>query len=217
MSSSPSIDNLIKSLGAQASPVRRLWSPGWRTVGWVVLIAAIAAYLLHRYGMGGMMQRWSNAPDQAWASICSVVTGVTAAFAAFVVAVPGRHRAWMWLPVPSAVLWLGASGWGCLTHWSHVFDGAGVMPGGADCLAFIVLSSVPLSALLIWLLRRACPLRPVLAACMIGLASAATSAALLSIFHPYSVAAGDLLMHGFAILLVVGANAAMGGRLLQPR
>jgi len=71
-------------------------------------------------------------------------------------------------------------------------------------------------ALLIWLLRRACPLRPVLAAIMIGLASAAASAALLEICHAFAVAATDLLTHAMAVAIVVLVNAVMGGRLLQP-
>ena len=69
---------------------------------------------------------------------------------------------------------------------------------------------------MISLLRRACPLRPVLAAIMIGLASAAASAALLEICHAYAVAATDLLTHAMAVAIVVLANALMGGRLLQP-
>jgi Protein of unknown function (DUF1109). len=86
-----------------------------------------------------------------------------------------------------------------------------------DCLVFIVSFSVPLSGLLIVLLRRACPLRPVLTAVMIGLASAAASASLLEICHAYDAAATDLLTHAAAVLVVVMANAAMGGRLLARR
>ena len=76
---------------------------------------------------------------------------------------------------------------------------------------------MPLSALLIWLLRRACPLRPVLTAMLIGLASAAASASLLEICHEFDAAASDLLTHALAVVLVIGINAAMGGRLLQSR
>jgi hypothetical protein len=75
--------------------------------------------------------------------------------------------------------------------------------------------SLPLSALLILLLRRACPLRPVLTAVLVGLASAAASASLLEICHAFDAAATDLLLHALAVALVVGANAALGGRLLS--
>jgi hypothetical protein len=86
-----------------------------------------------------------------------------------------------------------------------------------DCLYFILAFSIPLSALLIWLLRRACPLRPVLTAVLIGLASAAASASLLEICHAYGAVATDLLTHAAAVAVVVAANAAMGGRLLSKR
>ena len=91
------------------------------------------------------------------------------------------------------------------------------LPEANDCLVFIISFSIPLSALLILLLRRACPLRPVLTAVMIGLASAAASAGLLEICHSFDSTATDLMMHALAVAIVVAVNAAMGGRLLQPR
>ncbi|MGH8115416.1 MAG: NrsF family protein, partial [Rhodanobacteraceae bacterium] len=83
------------------------------------------------------------------------------------------------------------------------------------CLVFIIGLSIPLSGLLIWLLRRACPLRPVLTAVLLGLASAAASAALLQIFHPYDASVSDLLTHALAVGVVIALNAAMGGRLFS--
>jgi hypothetical protein len=49
----------------------------------------------------------------------------------------------------------------------------------------------------------------------VGLASAAASASLLEICHAFDAAATDLLLHVLAVALVVGANAALGGRLLS--
>jgi len=67
---------------------------------------------------------------------------------------------------------------------------------------------------LIVLLRRACPLRPVLTAVLVGLASAAASAALLEICHAFDAAVTDLLMHVLAVVIVVVINAAMGGAII---
>ena len=121
---------------------------------------------------------------------------------------------WAWVPVPSALLWIGASGLGCLR--AHI-PGMPVMDmhGANHCLVFIISFSIPLSGLLIWLLRRACPLRPVLTAVLVGLASAAASASLLEICHNFDATASDLVMHALAIAIVVGLNAMMGGRLLS--
>jgi hypothetical protein len=87
--------------------------------------------------------------------------------------------------------------------------------GANDCLKFILGFSIPLSGLMIWLLRRACPLRPMLTAVLVGLASAAASACLLEICHNFDASASDLLMHALAVAIVIAANALMGGRLLR--
>lgn len=206
---------LIGRLGTGLVPVRRLPPPWLRTAGWLLLVLALATGLLAHYGAGPMLRRWAATPDLAWAGIGAAVTAVTAAWAAFALGVPGRRAAWAWLPLPGALLWIGASGLGCLRTWIAPGTEIAGMHQSADCLLFIIGFSVPLSALLIVLLRRACPLRPVLTAVLIGLASAAASASLLEICHAFDSAATDLLTHALAVIVVVAVNAAMGGRLLS--
>jgi hypothetical protein len=111
-------------------------------------------------------------------------------------------------------LWIVASGVGCLRTWfvpgTHVAD----LSEARDCLIFIVGLAVPLSALLIIMLRRAYPLQPELTALSAGLASAAAAATLLNFFHPFDAAATDLAVHVFAVAIVIGANWGLSGRLL---
>jgi hypothetical protein len=208
-------DSLIAALSAELVPVRRLLPPWLHTAGWLVLVAAFAVLLFAHYGDGPMLRRWAGAPDLAWAALGAVLTAITAAWAAFALAVPGRSRAWAWLPLPSALLWIAASGLGCLRTWLAPGTSIATVHQSADCLVFIITFSIPLSALLVWLLRRACPLRPLLTALLVGLASAAASASLLEICHSFDAAATDLLTHALAVGIVVAANAAMGGRLLS--
>jgi hypothetical protein len=214
MSDAPRHEALIDALGAELTPVRRLLPPWLRTLGWLAVVAVIAAVMFGRYGAGTMLHRWQLAPDLCVAALGAVVTAITAAWAAFALSVPGRSVRWAWLPVPSALLWIGASGLGCLR--AHI-PGMAVldMREANHCLMFIVSFSIPLSGLLIWLLRRACPLRPVVTAVVVGLASAAASASLLEICHNVDAAASDLVMHALAVAIVVVANMAMGGRLLS--
>lgn len=209
-------DRLIASLGAELAPVRRLRPPWLRTLGWLSVVAVIALALLAHYGSAPMLTRWAGAPDLGWAGLGAVLTAIAAAWAAFALGVPGRRVAWAWLPLAPALLWIGASGLGCLRGWTAPATHVASAPEAGDCLFFIIGFSVPLSALLVVLLRRACPLRPVLTAMMVGLASAAASASLLEICHAYDAAATDLAMHALAVAVVVGANAALGGRLLAP-
>ena len=219
MSDSRSHEALIDRLGTDLVPVRRLLPPWLRTVGWMLVVAAIAAVLLMHYGAEPMLRRWANTPDLGGAGLGAVITAITAAWAAFALGVPGRPAAWAWLPLPGTVLWIGASGLGCLRlHLRNVIAAGTQVPTmhqSADCLIFIISFSIPLSALLIVLVRRACPLRPVLTAVLIGLASAAASASLLEICHAFDAAATDLLTHALAVAVVVAVNAAMGGRLLS--
>lgn len=215
MSDLPSHEALIDQLGTELVPVRRLLPPWLRTVGWLLVVAAIAVVLLMHYGADSMLRRWAAAPDLAWAGVGAVVTAISAAWAAFALSVPGHRAWWAWLPLPGALLWLGASGLGCLRTWIAPGTQLASMHQSADCLVFIISFSIPLSALLIVLLRRACPLRPVLTAVMVGLASAAASASLLEICHAYDAAATDLLTHALAVAVVIAFNAAMGGRLLS--
>ncbi len=217
MSEQFSPQGLIDRLGTELVPVRRLLPPWLRAAGWLLVVALMAIALLLRYGDAGMLQRLGGAPDLAWAALGAVITAISAAWAAFSLGVPGRRAAWAWLPLPGALLWIGASGLGCLRTWLAPDTSVATLHQSADCLVFIISFSVPLSALLILLLRRACPLRPVLTAVMIGLASAAASASLLEICHAYDSAATDLLTHAVAVAVVVGVNAVLGGRLLAPR
>jgi hypothetical protein len=215
MSDPQSHEALIDRLGTDLVPVRRLLPPWLRTAGWLLVVVALAVGLLMHYGADPMLRRWAATPDLAWAGIGAVITAVCAAWAAFALGVPGRRAAWAWLPLPGALLWVGASGLGCLRTWIAPGTELAGVHQSADCLLFIISFSVPLSALLIVLLRRACPLRPVLTAVLIGLASAAASASLLEICHSFDAAATDLLTHALAVVVVVAANAAMGGRLLS--
>ncbi|HXE76713.1 MAG TPA: NrsF family protein [Rhodanobacter sp.] len=215
MSELPSHEALIGRLGTGLVPVRRLLPPWLRTVGWLLLVMAIAVALLMHYGDAGMLRRLGGAPDLAWAALGAVITAISAAWVAFSLGVPGWRASWAWVPLPGALLWIGASGLGCLRTWLAPNTSIATLHQSADCLVFIISFSVPLSLLLILMLRRACPLRPVLTAVMIGLASAAASASLLEICHAYDSAATDLLTHALAVAVVVGVNAAMGGRLLS--
>lgn len=215
MSPSASHEALIDRLGTELVPVRRLLPPGLRTAGWLLVVALIAIGLLLHYGVEPMLRRFAATPDLAWAGVGAVITAISAAWAAFTLSVPGRRAAWAWLPLPGALLWIGASGLGCLRTLVAPGTSISSLHQSTDCLVFIISFSIPLSALMIVLLRRACPLRPVLTAVLVGLASAAASASLLEICHAYDAAATDLLTHAVAVGLVVAANAAMGGRLLS--
>ncbi len=208
-------DRLISALSASLRPVRPLPSPALRTLIWLVLVAAIASALAMFANMSAMWHRVAAVPDMWLAVIGSIATMATAAFAAFELSLPDRSRAWVFLPLPATALWVGASGFGCLR--AYVLPGTHVAAIGetGDCLLFIVGLSVPLSAALFVMLRRAYSLAPPLTAAMAGLASAAAAATLLNFFHPFDAAATDLAVHVVAVVIIVAAAQAVGSRALQ--
>jgi hypothetical protein len=84
-------------------------------------------------------------------------------------------------------------------------------------LIFILGFSLPLSLLLMVMLRRGFSLRPKLSAVIGGLACASAAATLLNFVHPYDAAATDLAVHGLAVTIVILANILFGGRLPRGR
>jgi hypothetical protein len=207
-------DALIRDLTADLVPVRRLRSPTTRALLWLATVIALALLLAAFSDGTAVARRLTAAPDMAIAALGSASTTVLAALAVFQLSVPGHSRAWALLPLPAALVWVAASGAGCLRSWLIADIHLATMNEEKDCLVFIVGLSVPLSVLLIVMLRRAFPLEPGLIAVLAGLASAAAAASLLLLFHPFDASATDLAVHAFAVCLVVGANRVFGGRSL---
>jgi hypothetical protein len=208
-------EDLIRSLVAELAPVRRLPTPGRRALLWLAVVAALAFMLAAIADRPAVTLRLAAAPDMWLAAIGSALTMVLAAIAAFQLSLPDRSPLWAWLPLPAALLWLGASGAGCLRMWLVAGTHAAVLDDSKDCIAFILALAIPLSALLLGMLRRGHTLRPGLTAAVAGFASASAAATLLVLFHPYDASATDVVVHVVAVALVIIANRALGGRLLR--
>ena len=208
-----SLDDTVSRLAADLAPVKRLAAPPLRAARWLALVLLMAAGLAAVGDMPGLARRLSIAPDMWLAVLASSATAVLGALAAFELSVPGRGARWALLPVPSLVVWVMASGMGCLRVWAAPSGAeAGSMGEARHCLVSILVMSVPLMALMMVMVRRACPLRPNLTALVAGLAIAAASATLLNFDHPFDASATDLLAHLVAVLLVIGANQAIARR-----
>jgi hypothetical protein len=208
-------EGIILSLTADLKPVRRLPPPGWRALLWLALVAALAFTLAAVADRGAVAGRLTAAPDMWLSAGGSALTMVLAAVAAFQLSLPDRNQRWALLPLPAALLWVGASGAGCLRTWLVLGTHAAVLDDSKDCLVFILALSIPLSVLLLGMLRQGHALRPGLTAAVAGLASASAAATLLVLFHPYDASATDVAVHVFAVALVIIANRAYGGRMLQ--
>jgi hypothetical protein len=213
--SSTSHDRLIRGLASDLRPVKRLQRPMLRAVTWLAVVAAIAAGLAAFADINAMWERIIAAPDLWLAVAGSTLTAIFAAFAAFELSLPDTSRAWAALPLPAAILWIAASGLGCLRTWIAPETHVATLNESRDCIIFIVALSIPLSALLFMMLRRAYPLSPNLTAAVGGLAVAAAAATLLNFFHPYDAAATDLAVHAAAVAIVIAVSSTLAGRIFR--
>lgn len=199
-------DRLMADLVADLRPVKRLRSPWLRALGWLAVVIAIAATLLVFADLPAIRYRLMAVPDMWLAVLGSALTAVLGAIAAFQLGLPDRSPWWSALPLPGLMLWLSASGLGCARSW--------LIPGVADaslvetgrCLRFIIGLSVPLSIVMLLMLRRGYSLYPTLMGGTAGLAVAAAAATLLVLFHPFDATVTDLSMHMAAVAIVVLAN-----------
>lgn len=205
---------LVERLAGGLGPVRRLPGPGFRALGWLGAAVGLGIALTPMADMEGLGARMGT-PDLRMAALGAALTAVSAAVAAFQVSVPGRSLRWALLPVLPAILWVGASGLGCLRNAVAPGTALADARDGAGCFVFLVGVSLPLSVLLVLMLRRACPLHPTLTAVLGGLAASAAAAVLLLPFHPHDATATDLAMHLAAVTGIVWLNAILGGRLLS--
>ena len=203
--------DLIASLAANATPVRRLRPPVMRAACWLLLAAVVLTLLAINQGIRpDLAQRLREATFAAGLA-ASLLTGVLAAIAAFLVSLPDRSRRWLLLPMPALVLWLSNIGYQCLVQWIDIGPDGVSLGEAARCFATLVLTSLPLSLAMLVMLRYAAPLRPTAVTLMGSLAVAAITATALSLFHTIDATMMILMWNvGTAIMFV--ALAGVFGR-----
>ncbi|MCK1446673.1 DUF1109 domain-containing protein [Bradyrhizobium sp. 48] len=198
--------DLIRSLATNAPPVKRLRPPLVRAVGWLLLAAAIMGLMTISHGVRPQFAERMQDAVFAINMISSLMTGVLATIATFFISLPDRSRWWLLLPAPALVVWLSTIGYQCFAGWVPVPPGAITIEAASGCLATLVLTSLPLSLLMLAMLRYAATLRPTSVILMGSLAVSAITATALSMFHPLDATAMILGWNlGTAVLFLTGA------------
>ncbi len=201
-------DRLIGDLVGTLQPVRRLRPPLQRAALWLLLVFFFATLaILHFAKLQVFAQRMAVTRTAAECT-ATALTGIAAVIAAFMLSVPDRSTRWALLPLPPFIVWLLASGLGCLQNGLSLYTGGSFIGESRHCVVFILGASVPLAALLFAALRRARPINPGLVAALGALGVAALAAFFLEFFHPFDVTVIDLTLHmaavGAVILLAMG-------------
>jgi hypothetical protein len=204
-------DDLIESLAADLTPVTPLRAPLWRALLWLAIVSSIAVLVVWRFANLSVFIGRMEVPRIALEGLGSLLTAIASIVVAFELSVPGRSSRWAWLPLPPLLLWLGASGMGCLANGLGLQAAQGESP---HCFMFIAGLSVPLSVGLFWMLRRARPIAPLPVAAFGTLGVAASAATLLQFFHPFDITVLDLTFHLAAVGFVVFLGAALRRPLL---
>lgn len=215
MSDGSDISRLIGDLSADLKPVRRLPPPWLRAAVWLGVVLVVALILVATRTLLPALGIIGNDPFMLPGAYASLATAALAGLAAFELSLPDRSDAWAVLPLPALVVWIALNGLGCLA--TLAIPGTETSPFQfMVCLGLIFAISLPLTAAMIVMVRRARPLRPLRVAVLGGLAAASAAATLLVLIHPHDSAVLDLAAHAVAVAVIIGLNVLLGGRLLVP-
>ncbi|WP_204326704.1 NrsF family protein [Rhizobium lusitanum] len=208
--------DLIRSLADNIAPVRPLRPPLLRAALWLCVAAALMGLLIALHGVRPRFAERMAETGFMIGVLSSLVTGILAAIAAFMTSLPDKSRLWLFLPLPPLLLWMSNIGYQCLAGWVALPPGAVTVEAASGCLLTLIVTSVPLSLLMVVMLRHVVLLRPVSAALMGSLAVAGIASSALSMFHPLDATIMVLGWNlGTAVLLVLAA--AVYGRSISRR
>ena len=205
--------HLIKSLVSDVKPVRRLWSPVARASCWLLFAALLLALIAAGHGARPDLMLKLRQPVFAIGVAAALITAVLAAVASFIASIPGRSRRWLLLPMPTLAVWISTISYGCLTNWVSIGPEGMSLGETARCFVTLVVISMPLSLMMLIMLRHIARLTPAPVVMTGSLAVAAMTATALSLFHPLD-ATIMILLSNFGVAALFLAVGRYGARML---
>jgi hypothetical protein len=204
-------EQLIHELSKNVEPVRPLHRPWLRTAAWAVMAAIylllLIAVMSPRQDLSVRMQDPRFLIEQS----AALLTGLTAAAAAFASVVPGYRRGVVLLPLLPLSIWVGTVAMGALQEYTQV--GGGVLGWQLDwaCVGTILVGAAMPAVAIQVMLQRGAPITPRLSAAFGGLAAAGMGNLGVCLFHPHSSNLILLFWH-CGTVLVLTALAGIAGR-----
>jgi hypothetical protein len=205
---------LIARLAADRATLRRLPAPWQRTALWLMFVLPCVATVtaVHLAGRD-VIERIDVRMAVEQAAI--LLTGLTAALAAFSTVVPGRDWRISLLPIVPLGVWLSSLGEGCMHDWSQLGADGLQVRSDWDCVPAAIILSVPCATIMLVMLRRGAPLVPSLTLALGALASAAMVNFGLRLFHAGDVAVMVLVWHFGGLAVVTTLASRFGDHLLN--
>ncbi|MBO9195375.1 DUF1109 domain-containing protein [Rhizobium sp. 16-449-1b] len=176
--------DLIRSLADNVKPVKRLRPPLIRSAAWVLMTLGLMLLLTAIHGPRPQFGERLKDVMFLTGMLSSLATGVLAAIATFFISLPDRSRLWMLLPLPALAVWMSTIGYQCFAGWVELPPGAVTVEAASSCLLTLVVTSAPLSLMMIAMLRYAALLRPVGITLLGSLAVSGVTCSALAMFHP---------------------------------
>ena len=206
-------ERLIRTLAENVEPVRPLGRPWLRTIFWTAAGAVYLSVLVWVMSVRDDLGARMHDPRFLIEQTAALLTGVTAAVAAFATVVPGHRRRIIWLPLALAVVWVAIVALGALRDLRLAAPGDVLVQADWRCVwAILAGAAVPAGAMAT-MLRRGVPLTPHVTAALGGLAAAGLGNLGVCLFHAHNSNLVVLMWH-CGTVLVVAALAGIAGRQL---
>lgn len=205
-------EELIRSLAAEARPVKRLPHPAWRTAAWLSISLAYAAGFVWVTGVRPDIVQKLAEPRFLIEVTSALMTSMMAAAGAFCAGCPGRPLWERFGAFPFLAIWLASLGEGCWRQLEQGGSAALQLQVDLVCLGSILLVGFLPAVLILVMVRRAAPIAPMSTTGLAALAATALGAAALRLFHDQDVSL-MLLVWQFGTVLTVATLAFLAGRL----
>jgi hypothetical protein len=206
-------DDFIRQLAARATPVRPLPAPWRRAAVWVgASLACVAGVCLLLWIWRGSL---IPVTDRRFVieQVAALLTGITAAIAAFATTVPGYSRKVVWLPVLPLAVWIATIGQSCVHDWSFSPHGWAIAAHWGCLVVTFVAGAVPAVAIA-WMLRRGAPLTPGVTMVLGGLAAGGLAHVGARFVHPFDTGIVILVWHVGAVVALCLLAQRISRRLL---
>lgn len=203
-------DELIVRLARAAKPVTPLPPPAVRAVRWLAAALLVMFVAIAVVGPRADLAAALGQPFFIASLAALLLTLVSGASAALALSVPGaeRSRAQHVLPVLAAATWSAI--WFVVWSTEDAPAGRRTAPLHWACAIQIAVSALAVGWLLLAMVARAAPLRPLLTAAVACLASMAGGAFVAQVFCPIDDARHQLVGHVLIGLIVAGAGLLVG-------